>query len=123
MKDLSKQNKRNKARGSAFERLVVNAMKSFFPETERNLAQTRDGGYDAISGPFIIECKHGKAVGIWAAFEQVKAACKKAGVNKTPVVVARKLHGETVAVLRFEDFLKLVEGTYGRRTGSEICEE
>ena len=99
--------KSQRVKGATFEREIATALGA-----KRNIGQARDGGDDITHGPFRIECKRRQSVGPMAKWmAQCVAACDRAG--DIPVVVARGDGGESYAIVRFSDFLPLMQARVG----------
>ena len=98
---------RNK--GATFERDVAHKLSQHFGERiTRILGQARDSGEDLDVGNLTIECKRRKTLkGLYAWYEQARAASKRYRTLRVPVVVFREDHGETMAMLSFDDLLFL----------------
>lgn len=103
-----------KAKGRNLQKLVVQKILAKFPQlTERDVASTSMGasGIDvqlseaaAKLFPFATECKAQEALSLYPAFEQAKANAK----DLTPLLIVKKNRQEVLAVLRLDDFMKLV---------------
>ena len=98
---------RNK--GASFERDVAHKLSQHFGERiTRILGQARDSGEDIDVGNLTIECKRRKTLkGLYAWYEQARAAAKRYRTLRVPVVVFREDHGETMAMLSLNDLLFL----------------
>ena len=60
---------------------------------------------------FAVECKDGQHPRVWAALEQLEAACAKAGDTRTRIVVAHKKgdsQDHSVVAMRLVDFEALI---------------
>ena len=98
----------NVRKGKTAERTIANALSATYGgDWRRSGMQSQRGGADV---PDIIseahpdlhcECKVGKRPNVWAALEQAVADTKDN--ERTPFVVAHKLHGETVVMMRLDD--------------------
>ena len=87
-----------RTKGAAFEREIVNLMNEYGADAERNLSQTRDGGYDIDS--------------LWGAFECKKRAALPAylrPVENVRGVVFAQDRGERLVLLRFKDAALLMQ--------------
>lgn len=84
-------------KGARFEREVVTAFNEFGMEAERNLSQSRDGGYDidSLAGPW--ECKVRATLPAYLQPDD--------GVRG---VIFKQDRGETLALVRFSDLLRLL---------------
>jgi hypothetical protein len=102
--------KSQRTKGAAFEREVCALFSSALGrEVKRNIAQSRDGGYDIPVGPLRVECKRRKALGtVYGWLQQAIDATEAPAV---PCVVARQ-DGDVVplVILRLGDFLELTRG-------------
>lgn len=99
--------RRNRQRGAEFEREVRDLFRAIGYPCDRLLGQARDGGGDLVPGPWLVECKRRRSLGVaQAAMEQAKASAGK----RTPLVVARGdgRGAETLVILRWADFAALV---------------
>ena len=98
--------KSQRTKGHSFERKVAAQLREIFPDAKRHL-EYQDGeayGVDiANTGPFAIQCKkHRNYVSITKIFE-VKDD------SKIPVLVTAGDRLEAMAVLPFNEFLRLVK--------------
>lgn len=94
--------KSQRVKGAAYEREIANAIGA-----KRNIGQARDGGDDITHEGYRIECKRRARLGPmveWMA--QAKAAVRDPE-RETPVVVCRGDGGESLVILRFEDWVRL----------------
>lgn len=111
--------KREREKGASFERAVALALSGALGrDVKRNLSQSRDGGYDILAEPFVVECKRRKAMKtLYGWMRQVLAAANIVDAAKllhddrmpTPVVVCRADNEDALAVMKFSDFLNIVE--------------
>lgn len=111
--------RRNRQRGAEFEREVRDLFRAIGYPCDRILGQARDGGGDLTPGPWMVECKRRRSLGVvQAAMHQAQASAGK----RTPLVVARADgRGEDVlVVLRWADFAALVRNDNG--PGAEATE-
>lgn len=90
---LSGRKSRNK--GSAFERLIANALKPYWPTARRGIGQARSAGEvaDVEGTPYWFELKRQKKCSIPAAIRQAEAA-----TDGRPVVVVTKDDWEPIQV-------------------------
>jgi hypothetical protein len=72
---------------------------------KRNIGQARDGGNDLNVGPLVVECKRRKTLKVFTSWMQQAIDATPPG--KVPVVVARQDQGESIIILRLEDYLTL----------------
>ena len=98
---------RNK--GAAFEREVAHKLSQHFGEKiTRVLGQARDSGEDIDVGNLTVECKRRATLkGLYAWYEQARAAAKRYTALRIPVVAFREDNGETMVMLTLPDFLFL----------------
>lgn len=83
-------------------------------KVKRNIGQARDGGNDIDVFPLVIECKRRKTltvVGQWMA-QAEKAAAEKGDIfeierTRFPVVVGREDEGQSLIIMRLDDFFTL----------------
>jgi hypothetical protein len=95
--------RRERERGAAFEREIAKAL-----GCKRKLGQARDSGNDIDFPPFVIECKRRRSLAVYQWLDQVDASLPliEPGV---PVVIARGDNRPAVAVMYFDDFVRLAE--------------
>ncbi len=86
-----------RTKGAAFEREIVNLLNEYGADAERNLSQSRDGGYDIDSLFGAFECKKRKAI---AAFLRPAEAVRG--------VVFAQDHRERLVLLRFKDAARMM---------------
>ncbi len=79
---------------------------------KRNLLQTREGGFDIEVGKYILECKRRKLIGVEMWLKQCEACTPDGNI---PVVVMRADSGESMALLRWRDFMPLIGGELGEK--------
>lgn len=101
--------KMQREKGASFERAVALAVSGALGrDVKRHLGQARDGGYDILAEPFVIECKRRKSLkGLYDWMRQCITACFSDG--HIPVVILRADNEEAMAVLRLPDFLTLIQ--------------
>ena len=97
--------KMQRTKGASFERDIVNVLKEHGYEAGRNLTQTRDGGGDIDLPRWLLECKRYAKI---AVYVWLKQAIKAARPGQIPVVIARADKEEAIAILRFIDFMELM---------------
>ena len=95
--------KSQRTKGAAFERECVILLNEYGADAERNLSQTRDGGYDIDSLFGAFECK--KRAAIPSYLRPVE--------NVRGVVFAQD-RGERLVLLRFKDACELMQGALAR---------
>lgn len=98
--------KMQRTKGSSFERDIVNVLKDRGYEASRNLTQTRDGGGDIDLPRWLLECKRYAKI---AVYTWLKQAIKAARPGQIPVVIARADKEEAIAILKFTDFMELMD--------------
>lgn len=109
--------KAQRTKGAVYEREVAQAFTDAIDlpgvEFKRNIGQARDGGNDIDIGPLVVECKRRKSLtGLYSWMEQAEAAAHerwRVGHTGYPVVVMREDEGESLILLRLEDFLTLAK--------------
>lgn len=113
--ERSARGKRNRAKGTDFERRVANAFKAVWPRARRLHGQARDGGEapDVGGTPFWIECSKG-TTSIHAKIAQGIADAERSPSEEyrglPPLVVShRKGREPALVTMRLEDFLALFE--------------
>lgn len=107
--------KSQRTKGAAYEREVAQTFNDILllPEdvrVKRNIGQARDGGNDLNAGPLVIECKRRKTLTVvedWLA--QAERAVFSGG--QIPCVVARQDQGESLIIMRLDQFLDLAGDT------------
>lgn len=99
-----------KKKGNRIERFFMHELKELFPEVERNLTQSRDGGIDLLNtSPFNIEIKGGKSYtwkGIRKILDQVQSAERKEG--KYDIALVNPHYEEPYVLIPFEDFKEML---------------
>lgn len=108
--------KLSRAKGKTFEQEVARALRGIYGEGVKRGWQARDGddAPDVDGTPFWVEAKRGRRVNYQAALVQVMEARESATKKKDPravlppLVVGRDDNGEALALLRFEDLVKLL---------------
>ena len=101
---------RNK--GAAGERELFAIFSRFYDRKfKRHLGQARDGGYDGVVGPFIVEAKRRKRLTtLMSWFKQVlRAPTPEWDKEYMPLVAMREDNGEWMVMCRLTDFLKATE--------------
>lgn len=100
-----------RARGSAFEREIANALKPIFPEARRLLENHKDDarGVDILhTGDYRFQCKRMARYAKLDCIEEVQ--CDEM-LGEVPVLVAKADHKRVLAVLPFEELLRLLQAT------------
>ena len=81
---------------------LLDRMRAFFPQAERNISQSRKAareGCDVEKTPFWIECKVGKKPDVWGAIRQARRDAKLAEDLRPYVVIAKRDNEGTYAVV------------------------
>lgn len=104
-------------KGHKWERALASMLRPLFGDLVKRGYQTRDGkeAPDVDGTPYWLECKHGKAVSVWAAMRQAVAATD----GRTPIVVAKMDREEPLVVMRLSDWIAQEE----RRLPKEVVQE
>lgn len=94
-------------KGAAFEREVAKVLEAHFKvPIKRILGQARDSGADIAAPGLRVECKRRKTLGPVARwYEQ---AARAASNGEVALVVMRADQGDRLAVLNFDDLLRLI---------------
>ena len=103
--------KSQRTKGAQFEREIVNLLNEHGADAERNLSQSRDGGYDIDS--------------VWGAWECKKRATLPAylrPVENVRGVIFAQDRGERLVLLRFKDAAMLMRLAYEFSRGASIEE-
>lgn len=108
------QGRTNRRKGHQFEREVAIALRAIFPEARRQLeyhsADAR--GVDiANTGKFRFQCKRGRSYAPISAIDEIQ--CDRFW-GETPVLVTKADDLEPMAILPWDDFLKLLGASFGR---------
>lgn len=99
--------KMQRNKGSAFERQTASEISDWLGvDCKRKLGAARDGGDDIQVGPFRIECKRHETTKVWEWYAQARANAKPG--EEIPVVVFRRSRSESMALLSFADFMRLM---------------
>lgn len=100
-------------KGAGYEREVCGVLSdSLGVSVARNLGQARDGGDDITLDPFRIEAKRRRRIAVEQFLKQCEACCKP---GQIPIVVMRGDGGESMVLMRFQDFLPML--------GNELSEK
>lgn len=114
----SRRGRGSRVKGARGENDTKHALRSVFPEIERNLSQTRSGGHDFINTPgFGIENKIGKATSPKKAIEQCAIACFNGDV---PIAITKDDRKDRLVTMRFDDFLPLLQHALAFRNSVAI---
>jgi len=98
--------KTQRTKGATYERDIVHDLADHLGvHCVRNLEQTRDGGADIVLDRFVIECKRRAGIAVYDWVDQAQAACKE---GQTPIVVCRADRRESLAIMKWSDFLTLL---------------
>lgn len=99
--------KLSRQRGASYEREVANEIFDLLGiRIRRNLKQyqvSEEG--DLILGQYLIECKRRRKIAVHEFMEQADKACEP---GQTPIVVMRGDGKRSLAVMHFNDLLKLL---------------
>ena len=98
--------KSQRIKGATYERDIVHSLFDHLGVVcARNLDQTREGGADIVLDKYVIECKRRASIAVYEWVDQAQAACKE---GQTPIVVCRGDHRESLAIMKWSDFLTLL---------------
>ena len=98
--------KAQRTKGASYERDIVHDLSDYLGvDCSRNLDQTRDGGADIVLDKFVIECKRRASIAVYDWVDQAQAACKD---GQKPIVVCRADRRESLAIMKWSDFLTLL---------------
>ena len=98
--------KSQRIKGANYELDIVHDLSDYLGvDCSRNLEQTRDGGADIVLDHFVIECKRRNSIAVYGWVDQAQAACKE---GQTPIVVCRADRRESLAIMKWSDFLTLL---------------
>jgi Holliday junction resolvase len=99
--------KLERQRGAGYEREIVRDLADNLGiTTRRNLTQYQVAGEgDLIVGDYLIECKRRRKIAVYEFMEQAQDACAP---HQTPIVLMRADGKKTLAMMRWEDFMKLL---------------
>ena len=95
-----------RTKGAQFERQVVNELKEAGFAAARNLDQTRDGGGDIDLDKYMLECKRRASIAVYDWLDQCTKAARP---SQVPIVIARGDRRETIAILRWDDLIKILK--------------
>lgn len=108
-KTPSQRGKRNRLKGSEFERDICAAFSELLGvKVTRKLGQARDSGSDIHCGPLIIECKRRSSLGPTGRWLDQAEAGTDRSTGKVPCVVAREDRREPIITMLLSDFLHVV---------------
>lgn len=108
----------SRAKGQRGEREWVEYFKQWWPFASRGLSQTAGASTpDVDRTPFWVECKSGKRINLFAAYEQAKsdlAKEQKKGryLDMMPIVCARQDRKDGVVMMSAETFAEVLELAY-----------
>ena len=99
--------KLQRQRGAGYEREIVSDLaETLGVKTRRNLTQYQVSGEgDLIVGNYVIECKRRRKIAVYEFMEQAEEACSE---QQTPIVLMRADGKKTLAMMRWQDFMKLL---------------
>jgi hypothetical protein len=89
-------------KGATYEREIANAIGA-----KRNIGQARDGGDDITHEGYRIECKRRARLGPMVEWMAQAVASVQEPERETPVVVCRGDGGESLVILRFDDWVRI----------------
>ena len=104
-----------KAKGRRLQNYVAKAVKDKWdiPEQDVRPAIMGENGADLkLSSeaqtlfPFAVECKNTERLNIWAAIKQAEQNAR----GLSPLVVFKRNHSKTYAVIEFDTFMELLDG-------------
>lgn len=101
--------RRSRQKGHAFEREVAIALRHIFPNARRHLEyqDAEANGVDLVeTGPYKIQCKKFKDYAPVNTIREVE--CDREILGDVPVLVTAGDNKSAMAVLYFDDFLRLV---------------
>lgn len=106
----------NRQKGHDFERWVAKRLRKIFPKARRHLEYhgiDSEAGIDLVdTGEFLIQCKRLKRYASITAIKEVRVDPIEGGI---PVLVTQANREEPMAVLPFEDFVRLMELLYVKK--------
>ena len=106
-----------KAKGRNLQNLVRDKLRSIFIgkdlEEDDIKSQTMGmGGEDIVLSPaakreipYSFECKNTERLNLWKALEQCESNCE----DRNPVLVIKRNRSDVYAVIKFDNFLNLIE--------------
>ena len=106
-----------KAKGRNLQNLVRDKLRSIFVgkdlEEDDIKSQTMGmGGEDIVLSPaakreipYSFECKNTERLNLWKALEQCESNCE----DRNPVLVIKRNRSDVYAVIKFDNFLNLIE--------------
>lgn len=98
----------SRRKGSTGEREVCHLLRDTLGiDARRNLTQVREGGADIIVGPYNIEVKRRKSIATYQWIEQAERSCAE---GQKPVVAFRADGKKWMAVIPFEEWMRLAGG-------------
>ena len=101
----------SRAKGASAEREVFKLIGDVLGfKVERNLSQTRDGGYDSVVGDFALEVKRQEALSINAWWEQATTQAGRCDPPKMPMLIYRQSRQPWRVVVWNTDYF----GVYGK---------
>lgn len=106
--------KRSKRKGRSFEQKVARDLREIFPPEEVKRVPQNQAGHgkpDIYAPGLSVECKHRQRPNLRAALQQVTANTAQ---GTTGVAVVKYHRAETVVVMKYDDFLDLIEEHHQR---------
>lgn len=98
--------KSQRTKGAVYEREIADEISDWLGvDCKRKLGAARDGGDDIQVGQFRIECKRHETTKVWEWYAQAK---ENSEAGEIPVVVFRRSRSESMALISFQDFLRLM---------------
>lgn len=100
----------SKAKGSRFEREVVDYLKSWYPHAERRaLCGTKDKGDIVGVWGWVLELKNTRTIDLAAAVDEAEIECEHAGEPWFAAVVKRRRRGvsESYVVMPLSQFARV----------------
>ena len=111
-RNASQRGKFSRVKGRAFEQEIARRFRVVFKDAKRHLEfQTQEAhGVDLDNtGVYRVQCKRGRR---YASLSAMKEICYAPELGEVPVLVTQGDHQDVLAVLPFEDFLRLLQETY-----------
>ena len=110
--------KMQRTKGAAFERDIVNLLKSNGYDAARNLEQVRSGGGDISLPRWLIECKRYANIGrVYDWLDQAVTAAS--GIQK-PIVIAKADRKEEIVIMRLSDFIEVMNVVESQASNTKV---